>query len=149
MKIFQFIVYSAFFCFAHFCLTGCGHNAIQYSDGIGFETSIRPDHGNFGVIFRYGKILSATARENTTIEMTGSGQGDIHETLNEDSPSGKAYSEGTLKISIGPQISGYYVDALQAGADSSQLNEYLESRQYPSSESNDFSASNSVEIIKE
>ena len=48
-------------------LTGCGHNSIQYSDGIGFETTFRPDSGNFGFVFRYGKILSAVVRENTQI----------------------------------------------------------------------------------
>jgi hypothetical protein len=48
-------------------LAGCGHNSIQYSDGVGFETTFRPDSGNFGFVFRYGKILSAVVRENTTI----------------------------------------------------------------------------------
>ena len=99
--------------------TGCSHNSVQYSDGVGFETTFRPDSGNFGITFRYGKILSVAARENTEVEMTGEGQGSGGEN------SGGASSSGSVKVKIGKQITGYYVDALNAGATPEQLNTYL------------------------
>lgn len=99
--------------------TGCSHNSVQYSDGVGFETVFRPDSGNFGITFRYGKILSVAARENTEVEMTGEGQGSGGEN------SGGASSSGSVKVKIGRQITGYYVDALNAGATPEQLNTYL------------------------
>lgn len=101
-------------------LTGCSHNSVQYSDGIGFETTFRPDSGNFGFVFRYGKILSVAARENTSVEMTGEGQGSAT-----GETSGSASSSGSVKVKIGKQITGYYVDALTAGATPEQLNTYL------------------------
>lgn len=92
-------------------MTGCGHNVFNYSDGIGVETTFRPDSGNFGIVFRYGKILSVVARENTEVEMTGEGQG----TGNADGKNGTAASSGSVKIKIGKQINGYTVEALKAG----------------------------------
>lgn len=97
---------------------GCSHNVITYSDGVGFETTFRPDSGNFGFVFRYGKILNATVRENTEITMTGNGTGS-------GSPgtgaTGSASSSGAVKVKIGPQVTGYYVDAIKAGATPAQL----------------------------
>lgn len=102
-------------------LAGCGHNAVNYSDGVGFETTFRPDSGNFGFVFRYGKILSVAARENTEVEMTGEGQGTAT-----GQTSGSASSSGSVKVKIGRQITGYYVDALKAGATPEKVNAYLD-----------------------
>ena len=101
-------------------LVGCSHNSINYSEGIGFETTFRPDSGNFGFTFRYGKILSAVLRENSEIEMNGSNKVDSNRNTN-------VNTDGNVKINIGKQITGYYVDALKAGANQEKLNEYLES----------------------
>lgn len=101
-------------------LVGCSHNSINYSDGIGFETTFRPDSGNFGFTFRYGKILSAVLRENSEIEMNGTNHVDSNSNTN-------VNTDGNVKINIGKQITGYYVDALKAGANQEKLNEYLES----------------------
>ncbi len=95
-------------------LSGCSHNVISYSDGIGIETSFRPDTGNFGISLRYGKILSVAARENTEVVMTGSGEGTVSE-------SADARKDSKLRIKIGPQITGYYVDALKTGTAAEQL----------------------------
>ena len=83
---------------------GCSHNSVNYSDGIGLETTFRPDSGNFGLTFRYGKILSAVLRENSEVEMTGegSGSGSTGETL-----ATGASSTGNVKVKIGNQITGY------------------------------------------
>ena len=89
-------------------LAGCGHNIITYGDGIGPETTFRPDNGNFGVVLRYGKVLTATVRENTTVEMSGEGQG------GEAEGKAAASSSASLKIATGRQTNGYTVDAIRA-----------------------------------
>ena len=43
-------------------LTGCGHNAIQYGDGVGFDVGINPENCMLSMNLRYGKILSAVTR---------------------------------------------------------------------------------------
>lgn len=102
---------------------GCSHNAVQYSDGVGFETVLRPDTGNFGITFRYGKILSVAVRENAEVEMTGAGNGG-----GDNSTGTSASANGSVKVKIGNQITGYYVDALTAGATPEQLAEYTKSK---------------------
>ncbi len=89
-------------------LTGCGHNIVNYGDGIGLETTFRPDSGNFGVVIRYGKILSVCIRENTLVEMTGEGNG------GGDSGTGAASASGSVKVQTGDQVNGYTVDAIRA-----------------------------------
>lgn len=116
MKNVCFVIGSiAFACF----VSGCSHNAVNYSDGIGFETTIRPDSGNFGITFRYGKILSAILRENSSVEMAGAGKGG-----NTGDNSASAESNGSVKIKIGNQITGYYVDAIKAGVKLEDLLKY-------------------------
>lgn len=100
-------------------LTGCGHNVVTYSDGIGFETTMRPDTGNFGLTFRYGKILTATVRENTEVDM----QGDSNAGAGKDTTA-TARASGSVKVKVGKQITGYYVDAIKAGATIEQLEKY-------------------------
>ena len=108
----------AIFAIGILTLSGCGHNVVTYSDGVGFETTLRPDNGNFGVLFRYGKILTAAVRENSEVEMTGDGKGEGGE-----SPGG-ASASGAVKLKVGRQISGYYVDAIKAGAAPADLEKY-------------------------
>jgi predicted small secreted protein len=98
-------------------VAGCSHNVVNYSDGVGFETTMRPDTGNFGFTFRYGKILTATVRENTEVEMTGNADAATKDTVS-------TATAGGVKIKVGKQITGYYVDALEAGATAEQLAEY-------------------------
>ena len=90
-------------------LTGCGHNIVTYGDGIGLETTFRPDNGNFGVVLRYGKVLTATVRENVTVEMQGEGSGG-----GEAEGKASASSSASLKIATGRQTNGYTVDAIRA-----------------------------------
>lgn len=57
------------------CLTmllcSCGHNAITYGDGVGFDFGVNPEKFTMSMNLRYGKILSAVVRDNTEIELTG------------------------------------------------------------------------------
>ena len=101
-------------------ITGCSHNVVTYSDGVGFETTMRPDTGNFGITFRYGKIMSVTARENTEVEMQGAGNGGAN-----NATASTASANGSVKVKIGKQITGYYVDAIKAGATPNQLDAYI------------------------
>ena len=98
-------------------LTGCGHNTVSYGDGIMLETTLNPESYAFGVSFRYGKILSVCVRENTEIEMQGAGSG----TAGTEGKQAGASGTGSVKIKVGPQVTGYYVDALKAGATPADL----------------------------
>lgn len=101
-------------------LAGCSHNNITYSDGIGLETTLNPNTYTFGFNFRYGKIFTATVRENAEIEMLGDGSGTA-----DNASSTSATASGGVKIKIGNQVTGYYVDALGAGATPEQIQEYM------------------------
>lgn len=100
--------------------TGCSHNAITYSDGVGFESTIRPDTGTFGVNFRYGKILTAIVRENSEVDMKGDASTDTGSTS-----SNKAGASGSLKVKIGKQWNGYLVDAITASNDIEAAKSYF------------------------
>lgn len=87
-------------------LTGCGHNAVQYSDGIGLEIGIIPDQYQVAVNFRYGKILSAVVKEKAEVTLESSG--DFSAAENPASASTNANTRLTLKT--GDQVTGYVVD---------------------------------------
>ena len=95
-------------------VSGCSHNTLSYGDGIMLETTFNPEAYAFGISFRYGKILTACVRENTELEMQGTGSGGPG--TGEKSVAAGAKSSGSVKLRIGRQITGYYVDALGAGA---------------------------------
>lgn len=102
-------------------LSGCSHNTINYSDGFGLDTTINPETYTVGLNFRYGKILSAVVRENTQIDLNG--KGGVNSATSTSTPSANA--DSALQVKIGKQISGYYVDAIKAGAKQKQLKDYL------------------------
>lgn len=105
-------------------LTACGHNAIQYGDGLGFDASLNPENYSVGFNLRYGKILSAVTRDNVEIEVTSDTNADG--TAGAET-TGKASigSAGNLKIKIGRQINGAAVDMVEAGADAEKVLETL------------------------
>ena len=84
-------------------LTGCGHNAIQYGDGVGFDVGINPENCMLSLNLRYGKILSAVTRDNVELEMTGNATADG--TAGTEKQTG-VNTDGTLKVKIGRQING-------------------------------------------
>ena len=110
-------------------LTGCGHNVINYGDGVGFDAGINPENGTFSFNLRYGKILSAVTRDNVEIEMNGAVAADggvtpsVAAAADGQTPgtAGKGNvginTEGALRVKIGRQINGYAVDLVEAGAD--------------------------------
>jgi len=103
---------------------GCGHNAIHYGDGIGFDFGINPENWTASVTLRYGKILSAVTRDNVVIELTGAANADGANGT-EKASSTKVATDGTLKVRIGRQINGAAVDLVKAGANAERVVEAL------------------------
>lgn len=105
-------------------LSGCGHNVIQYGDGLGFDASLNPENYTVGFNLRYGKILSAVTRDNVEIEMTG--KADANSAAGaEKSGSAAVATDGSLKVRIGRQINGAAADLVKAGADPGKVLEVL------------------------
>ena len=100
-------------------LTGCSHNTLSYGDGIMLETTANPETFAFGVSLRYGKILTVCARENTEVEMQG---GTKTPTAASGEPT--ASTEGSVRMKVGRQCTGYLVDAIEAGAKAKDLAAY-------------------------
>lgn len=100
-------------------LTGCGHNAITYSDGVGINAGFDPEHMTASFTLRYGKILNVAARDVFELDLTGdvSGSGEAAQT--------SAQSSSGLKIKIGRQVNGATRDLIEAGATAEQIHELL------------------------
>ena len=101
-------------------LAGCGHNAITYGDGIGFDAGVNPENYTASFNLRYGKILSAVTRDNVEIEVTGKTDAN-GASGTENSGTAAVNTDGTLKIKIGRQINGAAVDLVKAGADADKV----------------------------
>lgn len=108
---------------AIFGLTACGHNAIQYSDGIGVNAGFDPEHLTANFTLRYGKILSVASRDMFELEMTGDATG-----TGEAAQSSAQTSSG-IKIKIGRQINGAARDLIEAGATAEQIHAMLNGNQ--------------------
>lgn len=105
-------------------LTGCGHNSIQYGDGVGFDFGINPENWTASMNLRYGKILTAVTRDNVEIELSGNASADT-QTGAEKTALSKVGTVGNLKIKIGRQINGAAVDLVKAGASADKVVETL------------------------
>ena len=103
-------------------LSGCGHNAITYGDGVGFDAGINPENFTMSFNLRYGKILSAVVRDNAEIELTG--KADADGSAGTENKTGVS-TDGALKVKIGRQINGAAVDLVEAGADADKVLESL------------------------
>ena len=104
--------------FAIIVLSGCGHNAITYGDGVGFDVGINPENFTMSVNLRHGKSLSAVVRDNTEIELSGNASANGG---NDSSEKASIATDGNLKIKIGRQINGAAVDIVEAGADADKV----------------------------
>lgn len=96
-------------------LCSCGHNAIQFSKGIGFDAGFDPEHMTARVNLRYGEILSVAARDNLEVELVTGVEG------GQEQSTATTSTDSSLKIRIGQQINGYTVEAIEAGADPKDL----------------------------
>lgn len=105
-------------------LAGCGHNAIQYGDGVGFDAGINPENCTLSLNLRYGKIFSAVTRDNVEIELTGKANADGSAGLEKTAQSSVG-TDGNLKVKIGRQINGAAVDLVEAGANPDKVLQVL------------------------
>ena len=101
-------------------IVGCGHNAVHYGDGIGFDAGINPENWTASFTLRYGKILSTVTRDNVEIELSGNANADSTTGI-EKIAATKVGTDGNLKIKIGRQINGAAVDLVKAGADADKV----------------------------
>lgn len=101
-------------------LCACGHNAIQYSDGIGISAGVDPEHFTASFSLRYGKILSVAARDCFELEMTGDAAGAG------ESASASAQTSSGLRIRIGRQVNGAARDLIESGATADQIHALLD-----------------------
>lgn len=101
-------------------LTSCGHNAIQYSDGIGINAGFDPEHLTANFTIRYGKILSVASRDMFELEMSGDATGSGEATQ------ASAQTSSGIKIRIKRQINGAACDLVKAGATAEQINAMLQ-----------------------
>lgn len=104
-------------------LCSCGHNAVQFSDGIGFDAGLDPEHWSCSFNLRYGKILSVAVRDCVELEMTGSGTGSGSGDSGQ--ASGASATSG-LKIRIGRQINGAARDLIESGATPEHIHAMLD-----------------------
>lgn len=88
-------------------LTGCGHNAVQYSDGVGLEVGFVPDQYTLALNFRYGKIFSAVVKEKTQIELKTEAANNASAQSDAKTQTGVITS---LTMQTGDQVTGYVVD---------------------------------------
>ena len=117
----KFVLVFASVCIAGL-LTGCGHNSIQYGDGVGFDFGINPENWTASLNLRYGKILTAVTRDNVEIELSGTANADSQ---TDKTASTKVGTDGNLKVRIGRQINGAAVDLVKAGANAEKVLETL------------------------
>ena len=96
-------------------LTGCGHNAIQYGKGVGFNAGFDPEHMSARVELIYGEMINVAARDNFEIELVSDMEG------GDEQATASAKTGTALKIKFGQQINGYTVEAIEAGASARDL----------------------------
>lgn len=97
-------------------LTGCGHNAIQYSDGVGVEIGFIPDQYKVALNFRYGKIFSAVVKEKTKVSLTTDASNSAD--AGKEAVAGKTATgvKTVLTLETGDQTTGYVVDKAEIEA---------------------------------
>ena len=96
-------------------LTACGHNAITFGKGVGFEAGFDPEHMTGRVELLYGEMLNIAARDNFEIVLKTDVEG------GQETSSATAKTGTELRVKFGQQINGYTVDAIKAGADAKDL----------------------------
>jgi len=100
---------------AIFGLTACGHNAVVFGKGFGLRAGFDPEHMSADVSFIYGEQLTLAARDNIEIELASDVEG------GQENATADVKTGSKLKIRIGQQINGYFVEAVEAGADAKDL----------------------------
>ena len=89
--------------------TGCAHNVVVHSKGLGVETTLNPETFAFGVCIRYGDITTIAIKEKAEVTLESG--------LKQEANSGieKAVASTTgldtkLSVKTGDQVTGYTVE---------------------------------------
>ena len=96
-------------------LCSCGHNAIVFGKGFGLRAGFDPEHMSADVSFIYGEQLTLAARDNLEIELVTDVEG------GQEQSTADVKTGSRLKIRIGEQVNGYFVNALETGATADQI----------------------------
>ena len=97
------------------CVCSCGHNAIVLDKGVGFRAGFDPEHLSADVRLVYGEALTVAARDNFEVLLQADVEG------GQESAAASARTGPSLRIKVGPQVNGYFVEAVGAGATAGQI----------------------------
>lgn len=100
-------------------LTGCGHNAIIFDKGVGFQAGFDPEHLSADVRFVYGEAVTLAVRDKIELELVSDAQG------GQEQSAADVKAGSKLKIKIGRQINGAARDLIEAGATAEQIQAML------------------------
>ena len=92
-------------------LTGCAHNVVVHSKGLGVETTMNPETFTFGVCVRYGDITTIAVKEKSQVSL----ESGLKQESKLDSSTEKAAVTTTgldtkLSVQTGDQVTGYTVE---------------------------------------
>lgn len=96
-------------------LTACGHNAVVFGKGFGFRAGLDPEHMSADFSIIYGEQLTLAARDNITVKLKTDVSGGTG------TAAADTTADSILEISIGPQVNGYFVESVEAGATADQI----------------------------
>ena len=103
---------------------GCSHNMSTAFNGKLINLGYDPETNKVGIQYYDGVLITGVARENseTAFSYKTSTGGENGVTAK-----GSTTSEITYTSKVKAQITGYYVDAIKAGASAEELNKYTNS----------------------
>ena len=92
-------------------LTGCGHNAVVHSKGLGVETTLNPETFTFGVCVRYGEITTIAVKEKSEVSLeSGLKQESKLDSVTEKAAATTTGLDTKLSVKTGDQATGYTVE---------------------------------------
>lgn len=107
-------------------LTSCSHNIGTAFQGRLLNVGYDPETNKAGIQYYNGLFVTGVGRENSEValEYTDSGKGTASSTAEGETTATFKYQQ-----KVGKQITGYYVDALEAGAKPEELDKYTSSEE--------------------
>lgn len=103
-------------------LTGCGHNAVVHSKGLGVETTLNPETFTFGVCVRYGDITTIAIKEKSEVTLeSGLKQESKLDSATEKEAASITGLDTKLSVKTGDQITGYTVELEKVKASESAV----------------------------
>lgn len=106
-------------------LCGCSHNVGTGFQGKLINLGYDPETNKVGIQYYDGVLVTGISRENSESTMTYKSATGGENGVN---ASGTTTHELTYTSKIGHQITGYFVDAVEAGASVSELKEYADGK---------------------